>query len=85
LSATDAAKVAIASQCPDAVNNSCGGGQVMAGFSRSWTVTVKLQRLVFPLVSVPTQLTVVSPLGKVAPEAGVQTTLALQLSVTVDT
>src|SRR5258708_14536610 len=39
----------------------------------STTVTVKLHVAVLPLASVARQLTVVLPIGKVEPEAGVQT------------
>jgi len=44
------------------------------------TVTVKLQRAVFPAGSVAVQVTVVKPTAKQLPDAGVQTTLAEQLS-----
>lgn len=48
------------------------------------TVTVKEQLAVLPEVSVAVQVTVVAPNGKVAPDAGEQTTVAPgQLSVTV--
>ncbi len=39
-------------------------GQVIVGAVVSLTVTLKEQRLVFPLVSVATQMTVVMPLLK---------------------
>ena len=43
---------------------------------------MKAHRLVLPLVSVAVQLTVVTPLANVAPEAGVHATVGpLQLSV----
>ena len=42
----------------------------------SLTVTVKEQVDVFPDASVATDVTVVVPLGKVEPEAGVETTVA---------
>lgn len=51
------------------------------------TVTVKLQRAVLPEVSVAMQLTVVMPLGKVAPEGGLQdamTSAQLSLALTVN-
>src|SRR5258706_9530922 len=49
-------------------------GQVMAGFSASLTVTVKLQGApTLPELSVTEQVTGVVPLAKVEPEAGVQT------------
>src|SRR5262252_8158401 len=55
------------------------------GASLSLTFTVKLQVPVFPLESVEEQLTVVVPLLKTEPLAGVQITLTLasQLSVAV--
>jgi hypothetical protein len=47
-------------------------GQVMVGFWSSLIVTVKEQLAVLPEESVFVQLTVVTPVGKVEPEAGVQ-------------
>ena len=45
------------------------------------TLTVNEQVAVLPLVSVAVQVTVVVPAGKVEPEGGVQTTVAIaQLS-----
>jgi|SRR5215467_13607400 len=44
-------------------------GQDIIGFSLSVTVTVKLQVLVFPLVSVTTNVFVVMPAGKAEPLA----------------
>jgi hypothetical protein len=85
LSATDASKVATASQTPTCVNSSCGGGQVIIGLSRSWTITAKLHRFVLPLGSVATQLTAVTPLANVEPAGGAQTSVALQLSVALAT
>jgi hypothetical protein len=56
----------------------------MTGASLSLIVTVNEQSLVLPLVSVAVQVTVVSPLLKVEPLAGVQTTEATaQLSLAV--
>jgi hypothetical protein len=50
----------------------------------SLTVTVKEQLAESPAESVTVQLTVVVPLGKVEPDAGVQTTVGLgQLSFVV--
>jgi hypothetical protein len=50
----------------------------------SLTVTVKLHDAVLLLVSVAVQLTVVTPFGKVEPEAGLHTTVAPgQLSLAV--
>jgi hypothetical protein len=57
-------------------------GQVMTGGSVSLTVTLKEQRLVFPLASVATQITVVTPLLKYELPGGLQATVTpLQLSV----
>src|SRR6266516_1508691 len=50
------------------------GGQTICGSSRSRTLTVKLHRLSFPVASVATQLTVLSPSGNTAPGGGVQMT-----------
>lgn len=57
----------------------------MTGFWLSVTVTVKLHGVAgLPLTSIPVQLTVVTPSGKVEPEAGVQLAVAPgQLSVIV--
>lgn len=61
-----------------------GAGQVIVGFCASLTVTVKVQLFVLPLASVPVQVTVVVPLAKAVPLAGLQTTVApAQLSLTV--
>jgi len=74
--------VATASQRPAEVNKTCDCGQVITGFWRSWTVTVKLQRFVLLLASVAAQFTCVTPAGKTLPDAGVHDTVApLQLSV----
>jgi hypothetical protein len=76
--------VTCASQRPGSVEVEIFAGQVITGFSRSCTVTVKLQRLVLPLASVATQVTVVKPTAKRVPEAGAQTTVApAQLSAKV--
>jgi hypothetical protein len=45
-------------------------GQLIVGTILSTTVTVKLHELVLPLPSVALWLTVVTPTGKLAPEAG---------------
>ena len=50
-------------------------GQVIAGFSLSLTVTLKLQEAVLPLASVTVQVTVLLPLAKVEPLAGLQLTV----------
>src|SRR5204863_8550218 len=82
LSVALAANVTTASQLPGAVNTSCAAGQVIVGFSRSCTVTVKLQRFVLPPPSVATQFTVVTPEVNALPDDGVQTTVVpVQLSV----
>src|SRR5436190_17404511 len=82
LSFAGAAKVTTASHRPAWLFVTMFAGQVMVGISRSCTVTVKLQRLVLPLVSVATQFTVVTPFANVVPEDGAHVTVApLQLSV----
>src|SRR2546423_11404265 len=48
-------------------------GQITAGASVSLTVAVKVHALVWPLVSVAVQVTVVTPLLKVEPLCGTQT------------
>ena len=59
-------------------------GQVTVGFVESLTVTVKLHEPVLPDASVAVQVTVVVPTGKLDPEAGAHTTVALpQLSLPV--
>ena len=61
-------------------------GQVATGGSLSVTVTVKLQRAVWPCASLAVQLTVVVPTGKSEPEAGLQLMVAPgQLSLAVAT
>ena len=54
-------------------------GQTMLGASVSLTVTVKEQELELSEESVAVHVTVVTPLEKVEPEAGVQTRSALPL------
>jgi hypothetical protein len=82
LSVAVAANVTTASQRPASVFVTMLAGQSTTGTSPSWTVTVKVQRFVLPLVSVATQLTVVTPLVNVAADGGVQTKVAPpQLSV----
>jgi hypothetical protein len=60
-------------------------GQVIEGFCVSVTVTVKVQVPVLGTVSVAVQVTVVTPLAKVEPEAGTHVTVRApsQLSVAV--
>jgi len=62
-----------------------GAGQVTTGASSSLTVTVNEQEPTFDDVSVAVHITVVMPLGNVAPDAGVQTGVIdpSQLSVAV--
>ena len=50
-------------------------GQWATGFSVSLTVTLKLQEAVLALASVTVQVTVLVPLAKVAPLAGLQLTV----------
>src|SRR5262245_13328950 len=70
--------VTSASQRPFSVEATMLAGQVIAGFSVSFTVTMKLHRLVLPLASVATHVTVVWPIPKVEPEGGVHTTTAFR-------
>src|SRR5207244_9919057 len=57
-------------------------GHVIVGACESRTVTVKVQTLVLPLLSVAALLTVVTPTGNVVPLAGrLPTKFTLQLSV----
>ena len=59
-------------------------GQVIAGASLSLMATVKLQLFVLPAASAATQVTVLVPLAKVDPLAGVHVTVAPgQLSLIV--
>ena len=59
-------------------------GHVTTGATLSLMLTLKLQVLVLPAASVARQVTVLVPLAKVEPLAGVQLMLAPgQLSVTV--
>jgi hypothetical protein len=51
-------------------------GQVIAGFSVSFTVTVNVQLCVLSDASVAVHVTVVMPFGKVEPEAGEQAAVA---------
>src|SRR3989442_940577 len=53
-----------------------GAVMVTTGGVVSATVTVKLAFAALPCVSVAVHVTVVSPMGKVAPEMGVQATVA---------
>ena len=58
-------------------------GQVITGAVVSITVTLKVHVAVLPDESVATLVTVVVPTGKVLPDAGVDTTVAEQLSVAI--
>src|SRR6266581_5390777 len=51
------------------------GHEAKTGFSRSLTVTVNVQALVLPLASVAVQVTVLTPLLKLEPLAGLQLTV----------
>jgi hypothetical protein len=55
-------------------------GQVIVGFSVSWTITLKLQ-LAVPHTLEAVQLTVLVPTEKALPEAGVQVTVGVGLPV----
>src|SRR5213079_1221593 len=84
LSAAVALKVTLLEQVPGAVSTVMLAGQAIIGFSWSSTVTLKLQAALLPLPSSAVQLTVVVPLAKAEPLAGVQVTLAVpQLSEAV--
>ena len=61
-------------------------GQLILGFSVSFTVTEKVQVEVLPDASVAVEVTVVVPFGKVEPEGGSLTTVTpglLSVAVTV--
>src|SRR5439155_11418961 len=84
LSEAVAENVTAASQRPGSVAVTRLVGHAITGFSRSCTVTAKLQRFVLPLESLATQVTVVEPTGKRVPEAGEHTSVApAQLSLKV--
>jgi hypothetical protein len=72
-SRADALKVAIAPAGLVAARVSFAGS-VRTGAVLSPTATVKVPEAVFPAASVAVHVTVVVPIGKVDPEAGVQTT-----------
>ena len=76
-------KLTAAVQRPASVFTERLAGQVIAGFSVSFTVTWNVQLDVFPEASVAVAVTVVAPTGNVDPEAGEAETVAPgQLSVT---
>src|SRR5437867_2145786 len=84
LSEAVAEKVTAASQRPGSVAVTIFVGHVITGFSRSCTVTVKVQWFVLSLASVATQVTVIAPTAKRVPDEGEQTGVAgPQLSETV--
>jgi hypothetical protein len=58
-------------------------GQEITGGSTSLTMTVKLHVVLLPAASVEVELTVVVPIGKNEPDAGVVTSVVEQLSVLV--
>ena len=62
-------------QLPNAVLVAMFDGQIKVGSSLSVTVTVKVHAFVLPLASVAMQVTVVTPLLKLLPLAGKQTTV----------
>ena len=69
---------------PAAVFVTMFAGQAITGGSLSFTLTAKLHVLVLPLVSVAVQVTVLMPLAKALPLAGVQSTVTPeQLSVAI--
>jgi hypothetical protein len=73
LSAAIAVGVAVPVQTPGSVGTTRSGA-VTDGGSSSFTVTVVDPEAMLPEVSVAVQVTVVTPNGKVDPEAGAQTT-----------
>src|SRR5262245_8887943 len=84
-------KVTLLAHCPGAVLTMMLVGQVTTGPWLSRTVTVKVQVLVFPLLSVAVLVTVVTPAGKAEPLAGTlarfvtlpQASVAVTLKVTL--
>jgi len=68
--------VTAAEHCPVAAGCVMLAGQVIAGGVVSLTVTVNVHCVLLLKASVAAQVTVVTPLLKVVPEAGLQTTVA---------
>src|SRR5260221_1726506 len=68
-------KVTLLAQLPGAVVTLRFAGQLITGFSVSFTVTVKLHVLELPETSVAVLITVVVPFGKLEPLAGTLVTL----------
>src|SRR5258708_13835720 len=64
-----------AKQAPGFTLTVISAGQVIEGGCVSWTVTVKVQTLVLPLLSVAVFVVVVTPTGKAEPLAGTLTRL----------
>jgi hypothetical protein len=77
-------KVALLVQPPGSAFTVKFAGQVMAGGCVSFTVTVKLQALLLPLLSRAVFVTIVTPTGKANPLGGLLVRLVIaQLSVAV--
>jgi len=71
----------IAEHCPLSVETTTGDGQAIIGASASFTFTTKALAKLFPAASSAVQLTDVTPLRKVVPDAGEQFMLpVVQLS-----
>ena len=84
LSETVGEKLTIAPQTPASLDTVMSAGQVTTGASVSFTVTLKVQELVFPEASVPVTVTKVVPTGNTLPEAGtLEVVTPGQLSVVV--
>jgi hypothetical protein len=83
LSAPPAEKETTAEHKPAVVDVLILAGHLIVGISVSLTVTVNEQVLLLPLASLTEQVTVVTPFGKVEPDAGAQVTAPTlgQLSV----
>lgn len=77
LSAVVTKKLTVAPHWPERLFVMMPEGQRMVGRSVSFMVTIKLQLVVRPALSVAVQFTVVDPFGKVEPDGGLQTTVAL--------
>src|ERR1043166_6406121 len=76
----------VAVQLPVSTLTVTSAGHVMVGSCVSLTVTVKVQVLMLPLLSVAMLVTIVTPTGKVLPLDGTLTTLVtLQLSAALTT
>jgi hypothetical protein len=84
LSVPVATKFTTAEHWPGALHTVTLAGHCTVGFSQSFTVTVKEHCWLLPEASVAVTTTVVVPIGKVEPEAGLATTVgAPQLSAPV--